>query len=77
MKDIGHRTAILSDVSHCSFIGLVLLECLIIRSFHSSWASPSGLILLGGWDSDSSNTTEKIQEDGTSTLSFGLRHPFE
>merc|ERR1719219_938055 len=43
------------------------------RLRHSSWASPSGLILLGG--TDSQTTTEKIQENGTSTQSFGLKYP--
>ena len=41
------------------------------RYWHSSWASPSGLtILMGGGDSP--ETTEKIQEDGTSVRSFDL-----
>ena len=44
---------------------------IIIRFRHSSWASPSGLILLGG---GFSNTTEIIGEDGTSSYSFDLRY---
>ena len=43
-----------------------------IRIRHSSWASPSGLILLGG--TDSKKTSEKIQEDGTSSFSFELKY---
>merc|ERR1711994_1183795 len=42
------------------------------REDHSSWASPGGLILMGG--DYSSRTTEKIQEDGTSTYSFDLKY---
>merc|ERR1711953_1416688 len=40
------------------------------RRDHTSWASPSGIVLMGGGGS----TTEKIQEDGTSTYSFDLRY---
>merc|ERR1711973_445306 len=40
---------------------------------HSSWASPSGVILLGGgW---SPRTSERIQEDGTSVSGFPLEYP--
>jgi len=42
------------------------------RWWHSSWASPSGLILMGG--GKSKNTTEKINEDGTSSYSFPLEY---
>ena len=52
-------------------VSLVFLKCLIIRLYPSSWASPSGLILLGGVDS---RATEKIQEDGTSTASYSLKY---
>ena len=45
---------------------------LTIRWKSSSWASPSGIILMGGDVSD--KTTEQIQEDGTSTYSFALKH---
>ena len=57
-------------------VSLVLLKCLIIRWDHSSWASPSGLILLGSEYGDS-DTTEKIQPGGTSTASFRLQHSTE
>merc|ERR1712183_86395 len=45
------------------------------RYRHSSWASPSGLILLGG--RGSKRTTEKIEEDGTSSYSFELKYDLE
>ena len=47
----------------------------IIRHHHSSWASPSGVILLGGHVSP--NTSERIQDDGTSTDSFSLEYSLE
>ena len=58
---------------------LVLKNELINRKAHSSWASPSGLMLLGddsrdGRDGRDGSTTEKIQPDGTSTASFKLKH---
>merc|ERR1711874_279780 len=40
------------------------------RYYHSSWASPSGVILLGG--ENSTRNSERIQDDGTSTDSFSL-----
>ena len=40
------------------------------RYFHTSWASPLGLLLLGG--EHSPRSTELIQEDGSSTYSFDL-----
>ena len=43
-----------------------------VRYIYSSWASPSGMILLGGLFSR--RTTEKIGEDGTSTYSFELKY---
>ena len=46
---------------------------LIIRWYHSSWASPSGVILLGG-GSNSGRTSERIQEDGTSVSGFPLEY---
>ena len=49
-----------------------MLMIIIIRSGHSSWDSPSGLILLGGGDSP--RTTEKIQQDGGSSYSFELKY---
>jgi len=42
------------------------------RDEHSSWASPSGVILLGG--EGSPRTSERIQEDGTSVSGFTLEH---
>jgi len=42
------------------------------RTGHSSWASPSGIILLGGYNN--SLSTEKIQ-NGKSSNSFDLKDP--
>ena len=53
------------------------ITILIIRRYHSSWASPGGLILMGGYGSSSERTTEKIQEDETSTYSFDLKYSTE
>ena len=50
----------------------MFLIILIIRYQQSNWAVPSGLILLGG--GEGSWTTEKIQEDGTSSYSFPLKY---
>ena len=49
-----------------------MLIIIIIRYRHSSWDSPSGLILLGG--GYSRRTTEKIQQDGGSSYSFELKY---
>ena len=52
-----------------------LIIIAFIRDQHSSWASPSGIILMGGWHSGSQrNTTEKIQPDGNSSYSFYLNY---
>ena len=47
---------------------------LIIRDDHSSWASPSGVRILGGNDL---RTSERIQEDGTSVRGFTLEYDLE
>ena len=47
-------------------------ELLESRVGYSSWASPSGLMLLGGWYSR--RTTEMIQENGTSSYNFTLEY---
>merc|ERR1711988_1430978 len=53
------------------------------RFHHSSWASPSGVILLGGSYSYSyrqprdRDTSERIQEDGTSVSGFPLEYHLE
>ena len=52
--------------THYLFASLILT----IRRDHSSWASPSGAMLLGGLYSK--NTSERIQEDGTSVSGFPL-----
>ena len=49
-----------------------MLIIIIIRWGHVSWDSPSGIILLGGYDSP--RTTEKIQQDGGSSYSFQLKY---
>ena len=49
-----------------------MLIIIIIRYDHSSWDSPSGIILLGGLYSP--RTTEKIQQDGSSSYSFELKY---
>ena len=50
----------------------MFLIILNIRYGHSSWASPSGTILMGG--EGSQKTTEKIQQNGTSSYSFELKY---
>jgi len=45
-----------------------------LRRLHSSWASPSGTILMGGWYRGSGRTSEKIDESGTSSYSFDLEY---
>ena len=62
----------LARIFHTVLVSSVLIIILIIRFEHASWASPSGLMLLGG--SHSKKTTEKIQENGTSTYSFELKY---
>ena len=56
----------------------MLVQCLIfiiiIRSGHSSWDSPAGVILMGGQYYSATKTTEKIQQDGTSSYSFDLKY---
>ena len=55
---------------YCYFVIIV-----IIRQDHSSWYSPTGVILMGGFGSGSLRTTEKIQQDGsTSSFSFELKY---
>ena len=66
------KTAIVPDISLTLLVFLIIL---IIRYDHCSWASPSGLVLLGG--DSSPRTTEKIQEDGTSSYSFTLKYDTE
>ena len=56
-----------------------LITILIIRFYHSSWASPSGVRLLGGNGNLTSSlwTSEMILEDGTSVSSFPLEYDLE
>ena len=47
------------------------------RTYHSSWMSQHGIMLLGGnpgGDRDSKTTTEILTEDGQSSLSFKLKY---
>ena len=49
------------------------------RHSHTSWASPQGVMLLGGWDSirttgKEDETTEVLTNDGETTPSFGLKY---
>ena len=44
------------------------------RYYHSSWTSPMGIVLMGGWDSDSETTTELLTDDGQSTDYFSLKY---
>ena len=62
----------LSLISLTVLVISVLIIIIIIRVGHSSWDSPAGVILMGGYDSQ--RTTEKILQDGTSTASFDLRY---
>ena len=48
------------------------ITILFIRGYHSSWASPSGVMLLGGRDSPT--TSERILEDATSVSGFTLEY---
>ena len=45
---------------------------ILLRGMHSSWASPSGTILMGGYDSP--KTTEKLGTNGFTTDSFTLQY---
>ena len=45
---------------------------IIIRSYYSSWASPAGVIMMGG--EGSPLTSEKILQDGTTIESFGMKY---
>ena len=44
---------------------------IFIRYWHSSWDSPAGVILMGGGGGE---TSEKIEEDGTSAYSFNMKY---
>ena len=45
------------------------------RIFPSIWQSPEGILIMGGWYSP--NTTELLQDDGTSVYKFTLPYPLE
>ena len=42
------------------------------RYLHTSWTSPMGIVLMGGWDSGT--TTELLTEDGLSVELFPLKY---
>ena len=45
------------------------------RGGHMAWASPDGVLLLGGWF-DAQNTTELLSDTtGDSSVHFPLKHP--
>ena len=46
------------------------------RDDHSSWRSPAGLLLMGGWDSPTSTEILSVT-DSTSTPSFTLAYDTE
>ena len=51
---------------------LIVTKIYLIRFWHCSWASPAGVILIGGLNSQ--RTSEMIQEDGSSVEGFRLEH---
>ena len=53
----------------------MIIIIISIRAGHSSWDSPSDLVLMGG--DYSKRTTEKIQENGTSSYSFELKYDIQ
>ena len=42
------------------------------RAWHTSWSSPQGVLLIGGYHSQA--TTELLTDDGTSTPGFSLQY---
>ena len=47
------------------------------RYYHSTWTSPMGIVLMGGYDSDDETTTELLTDDGQSTEHFSLKYSTE
>ena len=47
------------------------------RSRHTSWASPEGVLLMGGVYADAKTTTELLTVDGDTTPGFTLNYETE
>ena len=45
------------------------------RWYHTSWNTPEGVLLMGGEDFGSNNTTELILNNGSSVEMFKLKYP--
>ena len=69
--NIKNERTIISLIFFKLLVEPMMIIFLIIRDGHLSWASPSGVILLGPY----LKRSEKIQQDGTTTYSFDLKHP--
>ena len=41
---------------------------------HSAWASPQGIMMLGGWDNRAWTTSEILLENGDTKLGFRLKY---
>ena len=67
-----HFASLVPDICPIIVSQIIIL---IIRVYPSSWASPSGVRLLGGWGSE--RTSERIQEDGSSVRGFTLEYPLK
>ena len=42
------------------------------RRHHTSWTSPQGVVMIGGYESGMQTTTELLNDNGGSTYSFSL-----
>ena len=70
---VGYRSHVLCVVCVCNVSnGTHPAYPILLRDMHSSWASPSGTILMGGYDSP--RTTEKLETNGSTTDSFQLQY---
>ena len=50
------------------------------RTFHSTWITPSGdMLVMGGWDGNGENTltTELVTIDGNTSSMFDLKYQSE
>ena len=47
------------------------------RYGHVSWATASGVYLMGGWNTESEMTSELVKEDGSVEEGFGLKYKTE
>ena len=46
------------------------------RRQHNAWASPQGVVLIGGQDSSARTTTEILTENGDTTTGFNLDYEY-